>query len=199
MFRTIITMLAGALILFLIAYGLGCHKGKTIVEKEYIAQITHDTIRDTVIVPKLIPHYVGKTNGEIKQVVVKDTVIKIQYKDRIQYVDRDIKSVKYDTVTLPANTPVVVYKDSVTKKDYKFTYNIRTIGLLDGFDYSITTNKPVTNSTSKQKFFSNLLIGYRLDNDKQIGGQLGYGAVNLGYLYGIDSKTHNILVGVKLF
>ena len=64
MIRTLITMLAGALILFLIAYGLGCNRGKTIIQKEYIAQITHDTIRDTVYVRKLIPYYVDKTNPE---------------------------------------------------------------------------------------------------------------------------------------
>lgn len=199
MFRTIITMLAGALVLFLIAYGLGCHKGKVITQQVYVNKITHDTIRDTVSVLRIVPKYITNTVTQIKQLVTKDTVYKAKYVDRIQYVDRDIKSIKYDTVTLPTNTPVLVYKDSVVKADYTLSYSIRTIGLLDGFDYSITTNKLKASSNPKQKFFSNLLFGYRLDNDKQIGGQLGYGRINLGYLYSIDSRTHNVLVGVKLF
>lgn len=197
MLKTVITLAAGGLIVFLVAYGLGCHRGKTVIQKEYITQITHDTIRDTVNVTRVVPHYIDKLPTDIKQVVTKDTVIKYQYKDRIQYVDRDIYQTKFDTVTISKDTPILVYQDSVVKPNYTMVYNIRTIGLLDGFNYNITTKSPVKQDT--KKFFSNLFLGYRFDNDVQVGGQIGYNKISVNYLYGANSKTHNVFIGYKLF
>lgn len=194
-FRPILTMIGGGLIVLLIGYGLGCHKGKTIIKDKIVTVEVHDTVQ----VPKIVPYYVTTTK--------RDTTIMVKYRDRVQYVDKVVTGgevIKYvdkaviKEVTIPANNPVLFYRDSVVKNNYTFKYNIRTIGMMDSFDYSITTRE-LAKTTTKPKFFSNLLIGYRLDNDKQIGGQLGYGKVNIGYLYGIDSRTHNILVGYKLF
>ena len=198
MLKTVITLAAGGLIVFLVAYGLGCHKGKAIIQKEYITQITHDTIRDTIVVIKLIPQHVGKTTTDIKQVVARDTIVKVQYKDRIQYVDRDIVKRVTDTITIPANTPILTYKDSVVKSNYTMVYDIRTIGLLDGFNYNVTVKNPPVKSDTK-KFFSNLFLGYRFDKDVQVGGQIGFNKVSVNYLYGANSKTHNVFIGYKLF
>ena len=194
-FKPILTAIGGGLIVFLVGYGLGCHKGKVIIKDRMITVTVHDTIE----VSKLIPHYINS--------IKHDSFVQIKYVDKIQYVEKSVKGedvIKYidkeviREVKIPANNPILVYQDSVKKSNYTFRYNIRTIGALDSFDYSITMNQLPKQST-KKKFFSNLLLGYRLDNDKQIGGQIGYDKLNVGYLYGLDSRTHNILLGYKLF
>lgn len=195
-FKPILTMIGGGLIVLLIGYGLGCHKGKTIIKDRIVTVTIHDTIE----VSKLVPHYVT--------VLKRDTTVLVKYVDKIQYVDKSIKGedvIKYTDkevikeIRIPADNPILVYQDSIKKPNYTFAYKIRTLGALDSFDYNITMNQlPVKQPTTK-KFFSNLLLGYHLDNDKQIGGQIGYNKLNVGYLYGLDSHTHNILLGYKLF
>jgi hypothetical protein len=197
--NSIITLIAGAIIALLIAYGLGCHEGKTIIKNQIVRDTLYTNVYDTVFVR-------GNT--------IYKTVVKTEIKDSIKLISTPVMvdNTIYKTIVKDSFIYIAVktnlYTDTIIKPDYTLSYRVQTTGDMDFFDYKLKLNKSeiqttftpdvVNKSSNKKKFFTNLLLGYDLTTKPQVGIQIGYGNLNIGYMRGFNN-TQNILVGYRLF
>lgn len=103
----------------------------------FTSPLTYDTIylyvTDTVFITKPVIKY-----KEVEVTKIKEYIKYVTKLDSFLVMVND-STFLHDTVFV--KVPVNTYSDTINKKDYVFSYNISTLGVLDNFNYSIKTSK----------------------------------------------------------